>query len=169
MCCSHCEKGPRPGGALCLRGAVPPHGEEPRSVDLRSGSFVITFTLFVFFMIYSDGSVSFCVQESSTALWCSSPNSVGRTRRLCSGSGRYGGPRTAPELSSPLLSSPRFTLTRCGCVSSQAVPDLIQIMKSLVVSGYSPEHDVAGVSDPFLQVSLEGPQGPPPLSAAPAF
>lgn len=28
-------------------------------------------------------------------------------------------------------------------------------MKSLVVSGYSPEHDVSGVSDPFLQVSLE--------------
>lgn len=38
------------------------------------------------------------------------------------------------------------------CVS-QAVPDLIHIMKSLVVSGYSPEHDVSGVSDPFLQVS----------------
>lgn len=38
---------------------------------------------------------------------------------------------------------------------SQAVPDLIQIMKGLVVSGYSPEHDVSGVSDPFLQVSLD--------------
>lgn len=36
----------------------------------------------------------------------------------------------------------------------KAVPDLIQIMKSLVVSGYSPEHDVAGVSDPFLQVRI---------------
>lgn len=36
----------------------------------------------------------------------------------------------------------------------QAVPDLVQIMKGLVISGYSPDHDVAGVSDPFLQVSL---------------
>uniref|UniRef100_H3CR83 AP-1 complex subunit gamma n=1 Tax=Tetraodon nigroviridis TaxID=99883 RepID=H3CR83_TETNG len=36
----------------------------------------------------------------------------------------------------------------------KAVPDLIQIMKSLVVSGYSPEHDVSGVSDPFLQVRI---------------
>lgn len=90
-------------------------------------------------------------------LWCSSLNSVGRTQRLCSGSGRYGG-HARPLISDPVLSSPRLTLTRCGCVSSQAVPDLIQIMKSLVVSGYSPEHDVAGVSDPFLQVSLESPQ-----------
>lgn len=36
----------------------------------------------------------------------------------------------------------------------QNVPDLVQIMKGLVISGYSPEHDVAGISDPFLQVSL---------------
>ncbi|XP_075876683.1 AP-1 complex subunit gamma-like 2 [Nelusetta ayraudi] len=36
----------------------------------------------------------------------------------------------------------------------KAVPDLIHIMKSLVVSGYSPEHDVSGVSDPFLQVRV---------------
>ncbi|XP_068605432.1 AP-1 complex subunit gamma-like 2, partial [Brachionichthys hirsutus] len=36
----------------------------------------------------------------------------------------------------------------------KAVPELIQIMKSLVISGYSPEHDVAGVSDPFLQVRI---------------
>lgn len=35
----------------------------------------------------------------------------------------------------------------------QTVPDLVQIMKGLVISGYSPEHDVAGISDPFLQVS----------------
>ncbi|KAF0047349.1 hypothetical protein F2P81_000982 [Scophthalmus maximus] len=39
------------------------------------------------------------------------------------------------------------------CVS-QTVPDLVQIMKGLVISGYSPEHDVAGISDPFLQVRI---------------
>ncbi len=27
-------------------------------------------------------------------------------------------------------------------------------MKTLILSGYSPEHDVSGVSDPFLQVKL---------------
>ncbi|TKS80292.1 Large neutral amino acids transporter small subunit 2 L-type amino acid transporter 2 [Collichthys lucidus] len=32
--------------------------------------------------------------------------------------------------------------------------DLVQIMKGLVISGYSPEHDVAGISDPFLQVRI---------------
>uniref|UniRef100_A0A3Q0RFJ4 AP-1 complex subunit gamma n=1 Tax=Amphilophus citrinellus TaxID=61819 RepID=A0A3Q0RFJ4_AMPCI len=34
----------------------------------------------------------------------------------------------------------------------KTVPDLVQIMKGLVISGYSPDHDVAGISDPFLQV-----------------
>lgn len=34
----------------------------------------------------------------------------------------------------------------------QAVPELVQIMKGLVTSSYSPEHNVAGISDPFLQV-----------------
>lgn len=36
----------------------------------------------------------------------------------------------------------------------KAVPDLVHIMKGLVLSGYSPEHDVAGISDPFLQVRI---------------
>uniref|UniRef100_A0AAR2LNZ3 AP-1 complex subunit gamma n=1 Tax=Pygocentrus nattereri TaxID=42514 RepID=A0AAR2LNZ3_PYGNA len=35
-----------------------------------------------------------------------------------------------------------------------AVPELVQIMKGLVTSGYSPEHNVAGISDPFLQVRV---------------
>lgn len=34
----------------------------------------------------------------------------------------------------------------------QAVPELVQIMRSLVTSSYSPEHNIAGISDPFLQV-----------------
>uniref|UniRef100_A0A8C9XXC2 AP-1 complex subunit gamma n=1 Tax=Sander lucioperca TaxID=283035 RepID=A0A8C9XXC2_SANLU len=36
----------------------------------------------------------------------------------------------------------------------KVLPDLVQIMKGLVLSGYSPEHDVAGISDPFLQVRI---------------
>ncbi|XP_030607578.1 AP-1 complex subunit gamma-like 2 [Archocentrus centrarchus] len=36
----------------------------------------------------------------------------------------------------------------------KTVPDLVQIMKGLVISGYSPDHDVAGISDPFLQVRI---------------
>ncbi|XP_076018315.1 AP-1 complex subunit gamma-like 2 [Genypterus blacodes] len=36
----------------------------------------------------------------------------------------------------------------------KTVPDMVHIMKGLITSGYSPEHDVAGVSDPFLQVRI---------------
>lgn len=36
----------------------------------------------------------------------------------------------------------------------KAVPELVQVMKGLVMSGYSPEHNVAGISDPFLQVRI---------------
>mmetsp|Transcript_3763 Transcript_3763/g.4217 ORF Transcript_3763/g.4217 Transcript_3763/m.4217 type:complete len:885 (-) Transcript_3763:299-2953(-) len=32
------------------------------------------------------------------------------------------------------------------------VPDLVQVIKSLVLSGFTPDHDIAGVTDPFLQV-----------------
>uniref|UniRef100_A0A8C7KGR1 AP-1 complex subunit gamma n=1 Tax=Oncorhynchus kisutch TaxID=8019 RepID=A0A8C7KGR1_ONCKI len=35
-----------------------------------------------------------------------------------------------------------------------AVPELVLMMKGLVMSGYSPEHNVAGISDPFLQVRI---------------
>jgi len=36
----------------------------------------------------------------------------------------------------------------------RAVPHLVKILKSLVLSGYAPEHDVNGVTDPFLQTKV---------------
>ncbi|KAG8199557.1 hypothetical protein JTE90_009398 [Oedothorax gibbosus] len=34
------------------------------------------------------------------------------------------------------------------------VSNLVRILKNLIMAGYSPEHDVSGVSDPFLQVKI---------------
>ncbi|KAF7491975.1 AP-1 complex subunit gamma-1 [Sarcoptes scabiei] len=34
------------------------------------------------------------------------------------------------------------------------VHSLVRILKNLIMSGYSPEHDVSGVSDPFLQIKI---------------
>ncbi|KAF8273156.1 adaptin N terminal region-domain-containing protein [Lactarius quietus] len=43
-----------------------------------------------------------------------------------------------------------------GCLEEfrNAVPLLVRHLKTLVTTGYSPEHDVSGITDPFLQVKI---------------
>lgn len=36
----------------------------------------------------------------------------------------------------------------------QHVPMLCKILRSLLMSGFAPEHDVGGITDPFLQVKV---------------
>ncbi|KAG1816239.1 adaptin N terminal region-domain-containing protein [Suillus variegatus] len=55
-----------------------------------------------------------------------------------------------------------ITLTTEMCQSTRsclnefrnAVPLLVRNLKALVTTGYSPEHDVSGITDPFLQVKV---------------
>lgn len=34
------------------------------------------------------------------------------------------------------------------------VPNFVRILKNLLMTGYLPDHDVSGITDPFLQVVL---------------
>ena len=34
------------------------------------------------------------------------------------------------------------------------MPQLCKILRSLLMAGYAPEHDVGGIADPFLQVKV---------------
>ena len=45
-----------------------------------------------------------------------------------------------------------LTHTKAPCM--QQTSTLVRVLKTLVVSGYAPEHDVNGVTDPFLQIRL---------------
>lgn len=36
----------------------------------------------------------------------------------------------------------------------QHVSTLVRVLKNLVISGYAPEYDVNGITDPFLQIRL---------------
>ena len=47
---------------------------------------------------------------------------------------------------------PQESYTVHTLFSLQHVPILVKTLKNLVMSGYSPEHDVSGISDPFIQV-----------------
>ena len=44
--------------------------------------------------------------------------------------------------------------TECRTTFLALVPTLVKMLRNLLSSGYAPEHDVGGISDPFLQVQL---------------
>ena len=41
-----------------------------------------------------------------------------------------------------------------GLPGCRHVPQLCKILRSLLMAGYAPEHDVGGIADPFLQVKV---------------
>ncbi|CAB9504407.1 AP-1 complex subunit gamma-1 [Seminavis robusta] len=44
--------------------------------------------------------------------------------------------------------------TQCRASFLRLVPTLVKMLRNLLSSGFSPDHDVGGISDPFLQVQL---------------
>uniref|UniRef100_A0A673C8I7 AP-1 complex subunit gamma n=1 Tax=Sphaeramia orbicularis TaxID=375764 RepID=A0A673C8I7_9TELE len=72
--------------------------------------------------------------------------------------------RKVPELMEMFLPATKNLLSeknhgKCTCFIRgncwrSLVPQLVRILKNLIMSGYSPEHDVSGISDPFLQVRI---------------
>ncbi|KAM0755858.1 AP-1 complex subunit gamma-1 [Meredithblackwellia eburnea MCA 4105] len=57
-----------------------------------------------------------------------------------------------------LLTGVTLVTEMCRIVGGEpfrkAVPLLVRHLKALVTTGYSPEHDVSGITDPFLQVKI---------------
>ena len=43
---------------------------------------------------------------------------------------------------------------KCVTIFRSQVPTLVRALKNLVLNNYKPEHDVGGITDPFLQVEL---------------
>mmetsp|Transcript_25147 Transcript_25147/g.35217 ORF Transcript_25147/g.35217 Transcript_25147/m.35217 type:complete len:957 (-) Transcript_25147:1105-3975(-) len=46
------------------------------------------------------------------------------------------------------------TETPCRIAFAKLVPALVKLLRNLLSMGYSPDHDVGGISDPFLQVQI---------------
>jgi AP-1 complex subunit gamma-1 len=47
-----------------------------------------------------------------------------------------------------------ITQTPCRIAFLRLVPALVKLLRNLLSMGYSPEHEVGGISDPFLQVQI---------------
>ena len=52
--------------------------------------------------------------------------------------------------------------------ASRHVPQLCKILRSLLMAGYAPEHDVGGITDPFLQVKVSARVSSPLACSLPA-